>query len=322
MEKFNSGQNRKETVRYLPEGYSANDLKQMDKDELIAICEKQGLDYVSVLNLLEKTTTVEPNVPPTIPLAERKLHPDYQFINHIREISKNGQLDMERRVQFNFNNIQRDPSAIESSEIEAHELLKGLDDIEDWKKRGDTSERITQLFKTHYLQKGLQVYDNHLRSTGLGFVSEAIAQRHAFALLSQEYNYRDNIYQRQRGLKEALAYFGADVNSMKEVLYELNQMLTSYENGTATQEERNSLNRLMRAIKAAYFGADTNIDAGVYNVLIPSLADEYRKKVDPKRLRAATLQGGAIYDIGEYFGNSYVKNPRPRRYDDGLGHGG
>lgn len=153
-------------------------------------------------------------------------------------------------------------------------------------------------------------------------LSDEVARRSTFNKLIKEYKAGDNIYQRRNAIREVLSYFGADIGSAREVLNELNTMLDNYDKGIASDEEKDSLNKLMRAVKKVYYQGGHSAEAGIYTVLVPSLAAEYKKKFDPNRLGVATLQGGAIYDVGEYFGNSYVKNPRPRRYGDDLSHGG
>lgn len=308
-------------LRILPENYTVPQLKGMPEEELRHLCEEQSLSYRAVCIALSKSESIPTQRSTEIPNPEKKLHPDYLFIQYLKKQAEGGKVGLEKHGYASLENIERKSEEYTQEIYDKASTL--VDQIENAShaERSSLISRSIALFTEFFLQKGLVRYDEERKSFGGDKVHD-IARNRAFLHLATTYNLRDNVWQRVRGLRDAMTYFGANLSSSEEILYELRQLLDRYEGGEANNDDVKMLNGLLRAIKGNYYGATNPPDPGIFRVLLPGLVEQYRKMHDPNRLSPATLQGGAVYSVGEYFGNSYVKNPRPRRYDDELGHTG
>jgi hypothetical protein len=295
---------------FLPAGFSVSQLKDMSELELSEICNTQKLQIQDVRGLLAIAKTilqVRGDYPTT------SIHHDQEFLNRIRTntLPATGK-------QLNLNSFQRKPEQIKQSYELAMSLL---DDTEspslDWKQARDLRDKIRTLFQESLFQLGLEIYDQKQKSPSS---NPTTSSRAAINKMSESYHAFDNVYLRSYGYAAALAAFGQNVHSVKDMRNELNFILQLLSERKATLEDKIKINKLLRAVKGSYFrNSGTTVDAGTFAALVPVLARQYAATRPKHTLHPGTVLGAEVYEVGVYAGQNYERTNRPRRYGDGLG---
>lgn len=285
----------------------------MSNEQLQAVCDDCGLDLEKVVGLLEKSQVVKSQ---TEWKEVTPVNPDQVFLERLRQRIGNLRI---REDKIDLSTLPREDIDEETLESEAYELLDRKDNVNSdeenaWSKRRELSDKIENLFFKIFLQKGLKVYDQLIAQK----VPEIAAQRDTFDLLCKAYRSNDNIAERQRALRKAIAKFGLNLDSIAEANAHLSHILEKILNRTATEDERIHVDRLMKAVKGVALTNSTSVNAGMFAVLVPTISGDYKTWHPRNSLSAGSRLGGEVYDVGVYAGQNFPKGGRPRRSNDSL----
>lgn len=299
----------------LPRGYTITELKSMPQEELIAVCEIDGLNFGDVQKLLKVSQVIESK---QSKFEVTSVHPDQILLERLN--SKLGTIEP-KPIKIDLSRVKREVVDYVKEEEDAIQLVEQYEAIP-WNatqsakvQKENLKIQTLNIFTKIFLQKGLELYDKLISKQ----IPESSIRMEVVDMLLSEVSRGENVYDKVRGRDRALAYFGYNTGSQKELLAEFSGVVKRVIDRKADVSEQIQLNKLLRSAKGIFSAGGTTVNPGYFGPLLNIVADEYKISRPRNNMSAAAIQGSEIYEAGAYADNSYSRGHRPRRYGDGLG---
>lgn len=283
------------TERYLPLGYSVDELKAMDQGTFERVCDEQNLDVERMYEHLGRSEHFAASPDTSEDLIADPERPDMELLKAMNQHFKR-----RFRGEFNIKAIRedmlekRDPN-IPNDESHANSLLRYMQqEVAQGKNDpyNTVASGIAPFYHQAFREFGVKRYDA-LTAKGLT-VYEAAQQ--LLADLQTEYESKTHNAYREEGFLRAQKEF-QEAMEFDDEKHGLQKLLQNVINGTATPEETRTLNKILTVVKGSYFRAgESTISAGEYDRFVAELVKVYEENLPAKHMNPAAVTAAEVFD--------------------------
>lgn len=284
--------------RYLPLGYTVEELKAMDTGTLQQICDEQNLDVDRISILLDKSEHY-PSAPETLEDTPNIERPDIELLK-----------DMDRylrkrfRSEFDIKSIRaellknRIPN-ITSFETHANSITNHIKQEE---AKGSMRDSVvfrsgaSGLYTLAFMEFGVNRYDELIaqKLTVYEATQQLISDLHNKYADGQQNHFR------QTGFNRALEKFHAAMN-FDENRHNLQTLIKKVIDQVATPEEVIEINKILQVVKGSYFrGGKSTLSAGKYDDFVEELASIYENNLPTKHMNPGNVAGAEVFDVNTH----------------------
>jgi hypothetical protein len=320
MEEFTPGKARFEQNRFLPSGYTIDELRAMEPDDLEQLCETDGLDFESVVRLLGVAHHYKGNHETEIPtpaFREDAVLKELVYAYVADEDLSLGAYDLDTIPREREKGIEFEALAYKKIDV-MYQYAPGTE------QRLAHEKEIYNLFKFSVLQNALANLDAAVK-VGMTYV-DALSHVHKHILKGGYFETNTPILGRvyERVARKFSPYRASLAASDKASLGKFSDLLGRHLRHETSAEEDAAVASIMRAAKGiSNIGRTTTFDQvpPEFREMLPTLAKIVTESKPRNAMSPGAIQGSEVYEAGVYADNAYRKGGRPRRLNDELGHG-